>query len=288
MTGRSCGTSLALGAAGLLAAAAALRRRGSRNAGLVQVKVLLDPARGGRVTGDDEIVRLEWQGEDRKSRSVTILGRELNKVIDLSERDSERVHLVELLDMFVTWVHSLRFPLPLYRGLHLKEGENYRADYPEVQFWSTDERVALRFARFQSLHKRKMQILQSEPVSADRVHWLSTLGQFLEYSVNGEEDEYEIVLDGGDPKVVRVQEIVPRPELLRGSRSARASRGEQYQSATLTGDHAVEPQVLAARRWVDEARLQGKFLGNGHFGDVYLHEGLTTVGPNGKMRSRSV
>jgi hypothetical protein len=125
--------------------------------------------------------------------------------------------------MFAAWVHGLRFPLPLYRGLSLKPDEDYREDYPEVQFWSADERAALRFARSgpKSSH-RKMQILQSESISADRVHWLSTLGQFLEYSVNGEEDEYEIVLDGEDPKVVRVQEIVPRPQLLRGSRNDNA------------------------------------------------------------------
>jgi len=283
VTTRSNGAPLALAAAGLLAAAAALRRRGSRNAGLVQVKVLLDPARGGRVTGDDEIVRLEWQGEDRKSRSVTILGRELQRTgaLDVEEKNS-RTNLVQSLNLFAAWVHSLRFPLPLYRGLSLRGNENYRADYPEAQFWSTDERVALRFARTGHPGSR-MQLLQSEPVSADLVHWLSTLGQFLIYSAepdfgSGLEEEYEISTMV-DPKVVRVQEIVPRPELLRGSRSARASRGEQYQSATLTGDHAVEPQVLAARRWVDEARLQGKFLGNGHFGDVYLYEGKVVKYP---------
>lgn len=273
------GTPLALAAAGLLAAVGLLRRRGSFNARQVQVEVLLDSARGGRVAGDDEILRLEWEGKDRKARSVTILGRELKKVVDLLGPDGERANLVKLLGMFVTWVHSLRFPLPLYRGLHLKEGEDYRADYPEVQFWSTDERVALRFARKMWPHKRKMQILQSELVYADRVHWLSTLGQFLEYSVNGEEDEYEIVIDGEDPEVVRVQEIVPRPQLLRGSRSARASRGEEYQSATLTGDHWVEPQIVAVRRWVDEARLHGEFLGTGHFGVVYLYEGKVVKYP---------
>jgi hypothetical protein len=126
------------------------------------------------------------------------------------------------IKMFATWVHSLRFPLPLYRGLRLEQDEDYRADYPELQFWSTDERVALRFARGSANLKRKMQLLQSEYVSADRVHWLSTLGQFLMWSIGGEE-EYEIVLDGEDPKVVRVQEIVPRPELLRGSRNDNAA-----------------------------------------------------------------
>jgi len=211
----SNGIPLALGAAGLLAAAAALRR-GSRNQlGRVRVEVLLDLARGGRVASDDEIVRLEWQGEDGKPHAVLIRGGDLRHTGALDgEPNSDRAHVAKLLDLFAAWVHSLRFPLPLYRGLHLKGGEDYRADYPEVQFWSADERVALRFARTQSLHKRKMQILQSEPVSADRVHWLSTLGQFLEY-----EDEYEIVLDGEDPKVVRVQEIVPRPDLLQGSRN---------------------------------------------------------------------
>lgn len=222
MTSSGNGAPLALAAAGLLAAVGLLRQRGSFNAGQVQVEVLLDPARGGCVADDDEIVRLTWE-EGQGRRSVTISGRELRRTGALDEAErNDRAHLAGLLDMFAAWVHGLRFPLPLYRGLSLKPGEDYREDYPEAQFWSTDERVALRFARA-GQPGRKMQVLRSEPVSQDDVHWLSTLGQFLLYSAepdfgSGLEEEYEIS-PNNDPKVVRVQEIVPRPDLLRGSRN---------------------------------------------------------------------
>jgi hypothetical protein len=219
MTGRSSGIPLALGAAGLLAAAAALRR-GSRNQpGRVQVEVLLDRARGGYVEPDDPILQVGWEGEDGKTHAVLIRGDELRRtgVLD-GEPNSGRAHVAGLLDLFAAWVHSLRFPLALYRGLHLHADKDYNPNHPDVQYWSADERVALSFAR-SGLHRgQKMQVLMSEPISPDQVHWLSTLGLFLEYSVNGEYDEFEIT-PKGDLKVVRVQEIKPRPDLVQGSKN---------------------------------------------------------------------
>jgi hypothetical protein len=221
VTGRSSGIPLALGAAGLLVAAAALRR-GSRNQpGRVRVEVLLDRARGGYVEPDDPILQVGWEGEDGKTHAVLIRGDELRRtgVLD-GEPNSGRAHVAGLLDLFAAWVHSLRFPLALYRGLHLHADKDYNPNHPDVQYWSADERVALSFAR-SGLHRgQKMQVLMSEPISPDQVHWLSTLGLFLEYSVNGEHDEFEIA-PKRDLKVVRVQEIVQRPDLLaaRGSRS---------------------------------------------------------------------
>ena len=50
---------------------------------------------------------------------------------------------------------------------------------------------------------------------------------------------------------------------------ARASRGAQYQSATLTDGHFDAATVKAATKIAQKARRQGKKLGRGNFGEVY-------------------
>jgi len=54
-----------------------------------------------------------------------------------------------------------------------------------------------------------------------------------------------------------------------GSRTARASRGQRYQSATLTPGHTSEPEVVQAVRIAQRAQREGKHLGDGFFGSVY-------------------
>jgi len=222
VTGRSSGIPLALGAAGLLVAAAALRRGSGNQPGRVRVEVLLDPVRGGAVASRDALLRVAWQGDDGEDRSVLVRGGALGRTGALDGvRGDDRAHVARQLEAFASWAQGLRFPLALYRGLGLRAGQDYEAGHPEVQSWSTDERVALRFAREGlSSGKDKMQLLQSESISPDRVAWLDTLGFFLQYSAGEDEGEYEIV-PNGDLRVVRVQEIVQRPGLLtaRGSRS---------------------------------------------------------------------
>jgi hypothetical protein len=217
MTTRSNGAPLALAAAGLLAASGLLRRRGGRNLfRRARVEVLLQPDLGG-VGLDDDLVRIEWEKPALQIDSITITGRDLEKTGALDVQvNKNKKHLVGLLHLFASWVHNLPFPLQLYRGLHLNRDQDYRQDHQEAQYWSADERVALRFARF-ARADQKMQLLQSEPVPAHRVHWLSTLGQFLLYSVH-EAPEYEIVVEG-EPKVVRVQEFIRRSDLLSGSKN---------------------------------------------------------------------
>jgi hypothetical protein len=59
----------------------------------------------------------------------------------------------------------------------------------------------------------------------------------------------------------------------KGSRAARASRDEQYMSATLTQGHMDEPAVRAARQVARRALTHGQKLGEGFFGVAYLVDG---------------
>ena len=54
---------------------------------------------------------------------------------------------------------------------------------------------------------------------------------------------------------------------------ARASRGQQYQSATLTEGHFDSATVKVAAKIAKRARQQGAYLGRGNFGEVYGIEG---------------
>jgi hypothetical protein len=90
-------------------------------------------------------------------------------------------------------------------------------------------------------------------------------------------DDVEAAMDGTLPKPEAL-DVGFGPEEVRTSREnprrrhrnpARASRGEQYQSATLTDGHFDAATVKAATKIAQKARLQGKKLGRGNFGEVY-------------------
>jgi len=90
-------------------------------------------------------------------------------------------------------------------------------------------------------------------------------------------DDVEAAMDGTLPKPEAL-DVGFGPEEVRTSREnprrrhrnpARASRGEQYQSATLTDGHFDAATVKAATKIAQKARRQGKKLGRGNFGEVY-------------------
>ena len=88
-------------------------------------------------------------------------------------------------------------------------------------------------------------------------------------------DDVEAAIDGTLPKPEAL-DVGFGPEEVRKSREnprhrnpARASRGEQYQSATLTDGHFDTATVKAATKIAQKARRDGKRLGRGNFGEVY-------------------
>jgi hypothetical protein len=117
------------------------------------------------------------------------------------------------LAKFTEWVGTLQWPLTVYRGLHLREGEDYRHDHQEVQSWSADEAVALRFIRegFELSPEYKGQLLTGVVSSPGDVAWADTLYFYLTYSLS-DTPEYEVV--STPPDIIRVQEVRPRPDLL--------------------------------------------------------------------------
>ena len=72
----------------------------------------------------------------------------------------------------------------------------------------------------------------------------------------------------------------------KGSRAARASRDEQYMSATLTQGHMDEPAVRAARQVARRALTQGQKLGEGFFGVAYLVDGRVVKLPRYEVPHR--
>jgi hypothetical protein len=117
------------------------------------------------------------------------------------------------LARFTEWVGTLQWPLTVYRGLHLREEEDYQHDHQEAQSWSADESAALRFIRegFELSPEYKGQLLTGVVPSPGDVAWADTLYFYLTYSLS-DTPEHEVVSKA--PDIIRIQEVRPRPDLL--------------------------------------------------------------------------
>ena len=90
----------------------------------------------------------------------------------------------------------------------------------------------------------------------------------VEEAIDGTLEKPEALDVGFGPEEVRKSRENPRRRRRRRN-PARASRGEQYQSATLTNGHFDTATVKVATKIAEKARRQGKKLGRGNFGEVY-------------------
>lgn len=223
------GDRLAIAAVAGLAGAAALRRAGSRAVGL-QVDVLVTAAElpFSRLSASAPVVEVSWPGGISR-----VTAERLRMVYEHGRSPRSGIQDMQALLEFAEWARSLRFPLTVYRGLLVAEGEGYQPgaslkDTPES--WSSDERSALRFAGAGSPTARRqvrvggartkgllVTAVIEQPCD---VAWLDTLGFFLTYSAGQVEPEHEIVPSGAhaEPQVVRVQEV---------GRTDRGSRGRE-------------------------------------------------------------
>jgi len=169
----------------------------------------------------DPLVLISW-GEKQATVTVGhILDHGLIDELDV-EYDVSPADELERLTEFSSWVSSLKFPLRVYRGLNLDLSEDYRENFSDQQYWSTEERVALGFARQESMFgsdvTRKGQLLRAEVQSPDDIDWVGTLAYFLTY-----DDEYELILKK-EVEPIRVQEFRVRPDLVPRRQGREVSR----------------------------------------------------------------
>lgn len=220
--GARLGVGLALGVVGALAAVGALRR-GSRNP-RIQTKAVVkraSPKRLQDMDRSDPLVSISWGDKEQTVTVGDIFDHGLIEELDVQYDVSPAGELERLIE-FSRWISSLKFPLRIYRGLILELSEDYRSDFGETQYWSTKERVALGFARQESMFgsdpTMKGQLLTAELRSPDLIDWVGTLAYFLTYA-----DEYELVLKM-EVEPIRVQELRARPDLVPRRQGREVSR----------------------------------------------------------------
>ena len=169
----------------------------------------------------DPLVSISWGDKEKTVTVGDIFDHGLIEELDVEYDVSPAAELERLIE-FSRWVSSLKFPLRIYRGLNLDLNEDYRSEFGEIQYWSTKERVALGFARQESMFSsdptRKGQLLTAELRSPDLIDWVGTLAYFLTYA-----DEYELVLEA-EVQPIRVQEFRARPDLVPRRQGREVSR----------------------------------------------------------------
>lgn len=216
----------ALLAAGALAGAAALTRRGSRNG--APVEVLLTPVghlksylemRADRVEGGANAVVASIQVGD-ETHPITLDA--VCSLVACDPRFYDEVH--DRLQMAADFIEGLDFPLEVYRGVAVRGRDRLNLASPGLN-WTPEEQIARRFALDQhwasdgtpgdsSVHSR---VLMRAQVHLDEVDWPMTFLHYVTYSTLFGDDEGEaeeqVVLRSDPRSRVHVQDLKLRRRL---------------------------------------------------------------------------